>query len=311
MFERIERGLYWDKFWPLVDGCTPVDPACDHCWRARYAHRFDEVGAHHYLTTNNGQFNGEIELRSDRYDLPLNRKKPTAYFILNDLYHEKVPANFITRAYEVMEACPQHVFIVCTKRPERIDSVLYEEEGRFYMGGGDYLHNVWHLTTAGNQEMADKRIPDLLKLRQASPGWPVLGVSIEPMLGPIELDKKYFKRWNAQIPGKEMGFMLNDINWVVLGGESGPGARPMRREWATDVRDQCKSAGVPFFFKQWGEYLPAGQEQMSGVLERMDGWTRDYVIHCSEDEVFHVGKKAAGRLLDGREWNELPEVGRI
>lgn len=301
MFARLNQGIYWDKFWPLVDGCTPAGPECRGCWRAAYTHRFTDEFTY-YAHANEStpkkpcgwpRFNGQIKIRTDKINLPMHSKKPRVWFVLNDLYHEKIPADFITDAYAVMEECPQHIFIVCTKRPERIESVLYGEEGHFYLGGGDYLSNVWHMITAGNQEMADKRIPELLKLRQASPGWPVLGVSIEPMLEEMEIS-----HWLPDYPLKTRTTgdwkSASALNWIVLGGESGPGARPMHPDWARKVREDCQAAGVPFMFKQWGEWLHKNQQ---GETKIPNGFYR-------------VGKKAAGRLLDGREYSELPKEGQ-
>ncbi|MCZ7403702.1 MAG: DUF5131 family protein [Candidatus Methanoperedens sp.] len=280
MFGRFIQGIYWDKFWPLVDGCTPVDPTCDHCWRARYTHRFDATYHGRQHTTASGAFDGCIGMNYEVLYAPLHRKKPTVYFVLNDLFHEKVNAGFIKCAYEVMAEANEHIFIVCTKRPERIVPVLYEEEGRFYLGGGDYHSNIWHMTTAGNQDMADKRIPELLKLRQAAP-WPVLGVSIEPMLGPIYIRYLEFARYNGE---EEIWNYPPRLDWVILGGESGPGARPMHPEWARSIRDQCQSAGVPFFFKKHGY------------------WNERYYKGSRYDPT------NTDRRLDGKEYNELPEV---
>jgi len=286
MFDRVnQQGIYWDKFWPLVDGCTPAGPECINCWRARYQHRFDGTRTKpemENLTKWNGSFSGVIRPRMDLINLPLHAKKPRVWFVLNDLYHENVPADFIVNAYEVMSEAKQHIFIVCTKRPERIVPVLYGEEGRFYLGGGDYHSNIWHMTTAGNQEMADKRIPELLKLREASPGWPVLGASIEPMLGPIDLMtiNGAIDEWWTDKHGHliDIDRAKNGLNWIVLGGESGPGARPMHPGWARKVRDDCQAAGVSFLFKQM--FIKRGYEK---------------VPHKT-------------RLLDGRTWNELPEA---
>ena len=301
MFDRLPLGIYWDKFWPLVDGCTPVDPTCDHCWRAREAN-FRSYGAKDLLSGPN--WNCQIRPRPDKFDLPMKVKRPSVWFVLNDLYHEMVTSNFITHAYEVMEECPQHIFIVCTKRPERIVPVLYGEEGHFYMGGGDYLPNVWHMTTTGNQEMADKRIPELLKLGDASPGWPVLGVSIEPMLGPINIGKGLPPIGREKAWAIECGAQ-SALDWVVLGGETGPGARPMHPDWVRSVRDQCQAAGIPFLFKQWGEWIDDKQMIYGG------GATMQYHVWESGDKSIRVGKKAAGRLLDGREWNELANLPRL
>lgn len=211
-------GKYWDKAWSLVQGCTRVSPGCDHCWLLAMDPRF-------------GTETAGVTFRIDRQDIPLKRKKPTVYAIWSDLFHEDIRAEDITLAFEVMEACKQHTFLVLTKRPERLDPVLYGEEGGWYLGGGDYLPNVFLMTTAENQYYAEKRIPELLKCKPFK-----LGLSLEPLLGPISL---------RLIPSA-----LENLDWVIVGGESGPGARMMLDFWAEDIREECREAGIPFFMKQ-------------------------------------------------------------
>jgi len=198
------------------------------------------------------------------------------------------------------------------------------------MGGGDYLPNVWHLCTVENQEMADKRIPELLRLRVYSAGWPVLGVSVEPMLGPIDLTNVQFDKWTRMNvlegcgittrPGG-MGQMLPNafcekLSWIIAGGETGPKARPMHPDWARSLRDQCQEAGVPFFFKQWGRWAPAGNycRDEDGLWMHTNGDTfgplegETFSPTPTAQHMIMVGKKAAGRLLDGRTWDEMPGV---
>lgn len=238
------RGETWNP----VTGCTKISPGCAHCYAERIARRLAgrcgyPEAPHHF----------DVTLHPDKLNDPLKWKKPQTIFVcsMSDLFHESVPADYITHIYEVMAASPQHTFIVLTKRPERIVSVLYGEEGRWYLGGGDYLPNVWHMTSAENQETANNRIPELLKLYDISWGWPVLGVSVEPMLGAIDLSESIGIR--KYLPA---------LDWVICGGESGPGARPMREEWARDLRDQCREAGAPFFFKQMSKRSPIPDDLM-------------------------------------------------
>ncbi|HDY75568.1 MAG TPA: DUF5131 family protein [Candidatus Marinimicrobia bacterium] len=236
MFDRIEKGLYWDRAWSLVEGCTPASEGCTHCWAARQAamrmHQKNEKIRKRYeeLTDENGHWTGKIRLMEKNLSLPLHIKKPTVFAIWNDLFHEKVPRDFIQYAFEVMEAASQHIFLVLTKRPERIQESLYGEQGNWYLGGGDYIANIWLGVTAENQEQADKRIPVLLQIPTAK-----RFVSIEPILGPIVLDK-----WIGE----------QKLHWVILGGETGPGARPMKYGWAFEIAEQCADAGVPLFYKQ-------------------------------------------------------------
>lgn len=277
---------YVTDTWNPVTGCTPVSSGCKNCYARRMAKRL--AGRCGYPADEPFK----VTLHPDRLEQPLKWKKPRRIFVcsMGDLFHPDVPADYITAIYDVMGAASKHTFIVLTKRPERIDPVLYGEDGRWHYGGGDYLPNVWHLTTAENQEMADKRIPILLKLREASSGWPVLGVSVEPMLGPISFRWAKWEPWkplrNNHLDG------LRRLNWIICGGESGPGARPMPPEWPRELKDQCREAGVPFFFKSWGEWVSPSQGDGIGIT----------------DNPRKVGKKRAGRLLDGREWNEYPKV---
>jgi len=265
-------GKYWDKAWSLVDGCTPCSPGCDNCWSAALALRFTGEGMLHVKNRNQWEFNGNIILHPDRLDVPLRRKKPTVYAIWNDLFHEQVPLSFIDDVLDVISACPQHTFLVLTKRAHLIEEKLYDvtpEYGIRNLGGGDYLGNLWLGVTVCNQEEADIKIPLLLK---AWPGkkW----ISIEPMLGPIKNIKlctdncdRGFSSSNIIGPCRDC---TQGIDAVVLGGETGAHARPMHPDWVRSVRDQCEKAGVPFFLK----YL----------------------------------NKKDGRILDGKAYDQLPWV---
>jgi len=269
MFDRIGQGIYWDRLWRLVDGCTPISPGCENCWSARESTRMAfnpnpkiHLPVAQLTTMSRIGWTGEIRLRENNLDLPLRTKKPQSWLILNDLFHKQVPNSFIDQALDVMEACPQHIFLLLTKRATLIKEKLYGIK----LGGGDYIPNVWLGITICNQAEADEKILDLVKII----GFKKL-LSIEPMLGPITLPY-LFKKDRMSWP----------IRWVICGGESGPGARPMHPEWARSVRDQCQEAGVPLFFKKHGS------------------WNERYYKGSRYDAT------NTGRLLDGMEWNELP-----
>jgi len=242
MFDRIGQGIYWDKFWRLVDGCTPCSPGCERCWSARYTHRFDRIGGHRYFTSEEGKFKSYLELRYDSLDRPLHAKKPRCWFILNDLFHKQVPTQFIDRALEIMAATPQHIYLLLTKRANLIEEKLYgptlDNPGR-ELGGGDSIDNVWPGVTVCNQEEADKKIPPLLQIPAA-----VRWLSIEPMLGPVDPNVE----WGQGVG--ELALESGRINWVVLGTESGPGRRPANIEDMINVVNQCRCAGIPVFVKQ-------------------------------------------------------------
>lgn len=300
-----------EKTWNPVIGCSRVSAGCQHCYAetmsARLASMGGDVGAlYEGLTTKgaNGEtrFTGVVKCLPERLDEPLKRKKSTVYFVnsMSDLFHPNVPFEFIDRVFAVMAACPQHTFQILTKRPERMKQyfegngvaafkrIRYELGGWFALEVGQKLFdkvydsfalplpNVWLGTSVENQETANKRIPLLLETPAA-----VRFLSCEPLLGAVDLDLRisdYF--WHNALTGQTILKEEYDeyygngskINWVVCGGESGCKARPMNLDWARSLRDQCKAAGVPYFFKQVGG----------------------------------TNKKKTGRLLDGVEHNEYP-----
>lgn len=304
---------YWDKAWSLVEGCTPVSPACENCWLAGMAHRFHRHTFDGKLTDDKGVFNGTVITHTGRLDIPLKRKKPTVYALWSDLFHEKVPDEFIYKAITVMiqpidgwgsgKKIDRHTFLLLTKRPERMAKFIAKIKGYRFgtLDGGpwkiegikqplspvpsyrdcrikEHPDNIWLGTTAENQEQADKRIPILLQI----PGKKFL--SIEPMLRPVDL-KEYLSPEDYSDALCEACEKFDDdndrcserLNWVIVGGESGRNARPTHMDYVRSIRDQCQAAGVPFFFKQWGNY------------KGPNDWTIP-----------------PGRLLDGREWNEVP-----
>ncbi|SPD72230.1 Bacteriophage protein gp37 [uncultured Desulfobacterium sp.] len=223
--------------WNPVTGCTKISAGCLNCYAERMANRLRLMGQPNYRA------GFKVKTHPNALLLPLKWKKPRMIFVnsMSDLFHEEVPASFITKVFQIMETQPQHIFQVLTKRSKR----LYELRKAL-----TWPENVWMGVTVENSEYRH-RIDEL----RATPAKTKF-LSIEPLLGTIpDLD-------------------LTNIDWVIVGGESGPGARPMASEWARDIRDQCLAAGIPFFFKQWGG----------------------------------INKKKAGRLLDGRSWNEMPSL---
>lgn len=231
--------------------------------------------------------------------------------------------------FTLIDATPFLDWILVTKRPENIDRMVPPGPmAKKCKEAAWYRNNVWLLTSVENQEQADKRIPELLKCRDMSP---VLGLSCEPLLGPVDFTvgvKDYINGLNVYSKPTLPKNYLDELDWVIVGGESGPNARPIHPDWARSLRDQCAAAGVPYFFKQWGEWAPATREY--GILGHVmpdtgvtsdgtnvcwigwDGTTTFPSGHNVEDPVMaiaKIGKKRAGRMLDGKEWNDFPTAG--
>jgi protein gp37 len=231
-------SIEWtESTWNPLTGCTKISAGCKHCYAERMAKRLKAMGQPHYA----GGF--RLALHEDSLELPLSWKKPQMIFVnsMSDLFHKNVPVEFIQLVFDVMRRADWHQFQVLTKRADRLlelDPVL------------DWPSNVWMGVSVENADVASRI--DCLRNTRAR----IKFLSIEPLLGPIP------------------GMNLSGIDWVIVGGESGPGARPMDREWVVEIRKQCRTARVPFFFKQWGG----------------------------------VHKTKAGRELDGRTWDELPRT---
>jgi protein gp37 len=194
----------------------------------------------------------ELTFHPERLPEPLHWKKPSRIFVcsMGDIFHEKVKPEWLDAIWEVMAACPQHTFMVLTKRPQNIDRLLYgvtEECGCRELGGGNYLPNLWLGVSISNQQDADKNIPILLQISAAK-----RFVSVEPMLGAV--DFRHIKEetgFTFDALSKKIGISFRGVglDWIIVGGETGPGARPLHPDWVRSIRDQCQAAGVPLFIK--------------------------------------------------------------
>lgn len=326
-----------DATWNPVTGCTMVSAGCTNCYAmglaaTRLKHHPSRKG----LTRKTGGrdvWTGEVRFNEGWLTQPLKWSRPRMIFVCahGDLFHESVPDEWLDKIFAVMALASHHTFQVLTKRPER---------ARAYLTGLDHpprkfaillaarktgahltdtmalngaidqlpLRNVWLGTSVEDQATADERIPHLLATPAA-----VRFLSCEPMLGPIELQWSLghpveiaagFLQRGQFSPGMEK---LRPIDWVICGGESGKNARPMHPDWTRSLRDQCVAAGMAFFFKQWGEWFPSDRGELyrgdKPASKQQFFWTESEDTACY---MMHVGKKAAGRLLDGREWNEVP-----
>lgn len=220
--------------WNPVRGCTKVSAGCKHCYAERFAERWRGIPGHPY------ESGFDLRTVPKMLDQPRRWRRARMVFVnsMSDLFHERVPLSFIKRVFEVMAECPRHTFQVLTKRAERLAALAPKL---------DWPPNVWQGVSVESQDHADRvehlrRVPARVRF-----------LSVEPMLGPVRVK-------------------LDGVHWVIVGGESGPGARPLDIEWVRSMRDQCLRANVPFFFKQWGG----------------------------------VRKHTTGRVLDRRTWNEVP-----
>lgn len=294
--------------------CTKISPGCDNC----YAESTNALRGNGLPFDNRAT---EFELVEKTLEAPLHWKKPRRVFVqsMGDLFHEGVPFPFIDKVFKVMAKARRHIFMLLTKRPEIMVGYLKWLCGSI---GPDILElippdNVWWGVTTENQDQAEKRIPVLLQIPAV-----VRFVSVEPMLGAVKLTYMDVDRLsgNYQLDAlrgnvTDMGRLcpsVNKLDWVICGGESRRNARPMHPDWVRSLRDQCQSADVPFFFKQWGEWAPAVHgPTRKKVIVGGNGHARSHASESLYDDdciMGKYGKKKAGHLLDGREWNEYPEV---
>jgi protein gp37 len=302
-------NIEWtDATWNFLAGCSLKSPGCTNCYAMFMAARLEAMaladieagrdpgGKRKYIGTTRKGARGAIWTGKVNFDetmllAPLKRRRPTMYFVNSesDLFHETVPVTWIDQAFEVMEQCRRHTFQILTKRPARMASYCGWRWGKREDGPGYRIpsRNVWLGTSIENRAELHR-----LESLRAAPA-AIRFLSLEPLL-------------------ESLGTIdLTGIGWVIVGGESQPGARPMHPNWATEIRDQCVEAGVPFFFKQWGEWAPGDEsdEQRLGVLKvqlASDHDSRVQFIGHDRQPTFRMGKKASGRLLGGREWNEMP-----
>jgi protein gp37 len=316
-----KSNIAWtNTTWSPVTGCTKVSDGCKHCYAEREVEtRWSKNPKSIFF----GRKFTDVQIHPEQLDKPLHWKKPQRIFVCPraDLFHESVPDEFIDKVFAVMALAPQHVFQVLTKRPGRMLEYMSKgvanRVGRavtctqgWYPSAVDRAHamplpNVWIGVSVENQATADERIPLLLQTPAA-----VRWVSAEPLLGPINLMKNttVLERLRVQkslADGATIEFMrrhLEMLDWVIAGGESGPHARPMHPDWARTLRDQCQDAGVPFFFKQWGEWIP-----MMGCVGSIP--VRADKITLGDGTIMGwAGTKRAGRRIDGVLHDEYPKA---
>ena len=233
----VKSTIEWtNSTWNPITGCTKVSPGCKHCYAETFAERWRSIPGHHF------EQGFDLRLWPGRLELPLTWKKPRTIFVnsMSDLFHEKVPLAFIRRVFQTMERASWHTFQILTKRSEKLAEVAPDLNWPANVWIGVSIESAKYLWRADHL----RQVPTIVRF-----------LSLEPLLGRLgPLD-------------------LSGIHWVIVGGESGPGARPIKAAWVRDIRGQCRRERVPFFFKQWGG----------------------------------VQKKKGGRILDGRTWDGMPK----
>lgn len=327
-----------DATWSPITGCSVATPGCTSCYAMKLAGtRMKTHPSRAGLTidTKAGPvWNGEVRFNEQWLTQPLQWKKPRMIFVCAhaDLFHESVPDAWIDRVFAVMALAPQHTFQVLTKRSKRMREYVNNlEPGNILDAWASIGHprpggimrltppdNIWLGVSVEDQKRADERVPDLLATRAA-----IRWISAEPLLGPLDLTRHFHSPLD----------MARQLGWLVVGGESGANARPMHPDWARSLRDQCASTGVAFHFKQWGEFreYDTGSPEVIPIIDGTDeaddmvdlainpSWisrdgvhalTRDHLsMHVPSRMIERIGKKAAGRLLDGVEHNGYPKIG--
>lgn len=326
--------------WNPIVGCTKVSPGCDNCYAEKMAYRLAAMAIANPVPDTIGKYVRVIKGRKwegttvfDDITIlkPLSWKKPRMIFVcsMGDLFHESVSIKWIDMVMSMAALLPRHIFIILTKRPEKMfyyfkaskdELIVRWSDACYEIGVSDkdddvdappcWIHNrlqdewpmknLWLGVTAENQYQANIRVPVLLSIPAA-----MRFVSAEPMLTKIDLVNVYGDRpWT---PGtRQLGY----IDWVICGGESGPGARPVHPDWVRFLQIQCHMGSVPFFFKGWGEWLPSYD-----FGERLDELVKNFPkTQIRKDyefpdgiHMYKVGKKAAGALLDGKEYKEYPK----
>lgn len=273
-------GIEWTEVtWNPTTGCDRISAGCDNCYALTLSKRLKAMGQAKYQADGDPRTSGPgfgLTVHPDALNVPYTWSGHRTVFVnsMSDLFHARVPLSFVHDVFAVIADTPQHTYQVLTKRGSRLPKIADKL---------DWPANLWMGVSVEDSSQLG-RVDDLRTVPAA-----VRFLSCEPLIGPLD------------------GLDLTGIGWVIAGGESGPGARPMAAAWVRSLRDQCQAADVPFFFKQWGAWRPTGDIALDLVpdsRERLVGSVIDG--HGSRELVRRVGKKVAGRELDGRLWDEMP-----
>lgn len=276
-----KSSIEWTQAtWNPTTGCDQTSPGCDHCYALTLSRRLKAMGNPKYQNDGSPKTSGPgfgLTIHPDQLPLPHRWKSPRLIFVnsMSDLFHPDVPDEFIEDVFQVMSDTPRHTYQVLTKRAQRLSKIAPRL---------NWAPNIW-MGVSVESARYSFRANHLRKVPAA-----VRFISAEPLLGPLP---------NLDLAG---------IDWLIAGGESGPGARPMHPDWAKELRDRCNGEDVAFFFKQWGAWAPNGES--SAVPVANDGVILDAMPKVKTPgapvSMRRVGKGAAGRTMDGRTWSEMP-----
>lgn len=298
-------GIEWTDhtFNPWI-GCTKVSPGCEHCYAETYAKRYGKdvwrTGKPRQLTSDH---NWNEQLRWNASARKAGTRSRVFCASLADMFDNEIAPKWRARLWSLIGATPHLDWLLLTKRVGNIAKMLPQDWGQGYA-------NVWLGISVVNQEEADRDIPKLLDISAR-----VRFLSVEPMIGPIDLVPLRVRHEGQhasiypltgvfQIPSSHYNVMHPRIHWVIVGGESGPGARPINPHWVRMLQNQCATERVPFFFKQWGEWMESGDAFRADII----GAESKFPWGVMQPLMTWVGKKKAGRTLDGKTYSELPEV---
>lgn len=333
----MKPGQWWTKSWNVAVGCDMTLPCAAHCWARRQAHMHAKhpnpaiAAKYAGITDDAGRWTGKVRLWEPELEAPLHWRKPqvVAVSLMGDLF--LLPNAEIDRIYAVMALCPQHTFMLLTKRAERRSRWYTEHTEWSAPVGGTCIEidREWEHWMSSHEPFDSPQpwpLPNVIETisfstqAELDERWPLLartpaarrGLHLEPLLGRLTIEPLVCRDYRHGTP-----HALARADWVCVGGETGPGARPTHLDWVRSIRDQCQAARVPFYFKQRGEFTwdhPPAFKGEWGIVERDGDYCRfttrwiNSPGHYTDDAeyVWRVGHKSAGRLLDGREWNELP-----
>jgi protein gp37 len=349
-------AIEWtEATWNPVRGCSIASPGCHNCYAAVVAARFSGPGQPYedlgyFDDKGRAHWTGVSREVPEKLGQPLRWRRPRTIFVnsTSDVFHESISDAFIRKVFAVMSLGGQHTYQVLTKRAERMARWFDDPANSLSScqaelvasnfptphlvrdirnlaninGSGDHswpLPTVWLGVSVEDQKRADERIPHLLATPAA-----VRFLSVEPLLGPVDLKPRPRRDMCLRCGGgpddrhEDHVYQTHGLDWVIVGGESGPGARPMHPAWVRSIRDQCVAAGVPFFFKQWGSWAPTLVADESARKNDVrygefhdrhaSSWVESCLCEEGTEPLYHIGKKAAGRLLDGRTWDEMPRA---